>query len=97
MDSVGAGGDGDVGAGVDEEPGRGVRGAGAEGCEQAAGERGEGCGREVLLAELDKVDAVGGEARGLGEERGLASWFVSLPGFGGEAEAAGDGVAEHGT
>ncbi len=79
MDTVGAGGDGDVGAGVDEEPGRGVRGVGAEGCEQAAGERGEGCGGEVLLAELDKVDAVGGEARGLGEERGLAGRFGLRP------------------
>ena len=70
-----------------------MRGAGAEGCEQAAGERGEGCGGEVLLAELEEVDAVGGEARGLGEERGLAGWFVCPS----EAEAVGDGVAEHGT
>ena len=95
MDSVGAGGDGDVGAGVDEEPGRGV--VRAEGSEEIAGERGESCGGEVPFAELEEVDALGGEARGLGEERGLALRLGLLPGFGGEAGAVGDGVAEHGS
>jgi hypothetical protein len=96
MDSIGAGGDGDVGAGVDEEPGRGVRGTGAEGCEDVAGKRGEGGGGEIFFAELEEVDAIGGETRSLVEERGLAGGFGLLPGFGGEADAVGDGVAEHG-
>jgi hypothetical protein len=75
MDSVGAGGDGDVGAGVDEELGRGV--VCAEGCEEATGERGEVCGGEILFAELDEVDTSGGEVCGLVEEGGLTGWFVT--------------------
>jgi hypothetical protein len=94
MDSVGVGGDGYVGAGVDEEFGCGV--VLAEGCEEIASERCESCGGEVPLAELEEVDAFGGEARGLAEERGLTGGLGLLPGFGGEACAVGDGVAEHG-
>lgn len=89
MDSVGAGGESDVGAGVDEEPGCGV--VRAEGCEEAASERGEVRGGEVCFAELEEVNASGGKALGLGEERGLAGWFVSF-----ETGAVGDGVAQHG-
>jgi hypothetical protein len=91
--SVGAGGDGDVGAGVDEEFGRRV--VSAEGCEEMVGERGEVFGGEVPLAELEEVDAFGGEARGLAEEGGLTGGLGLLPGFGGEAGAVGDGVTKH--
>ena len=91
MDSVCAGGEGDVGAGVDDEFGRWVSGVGAEGCEEAAGERGEGADGEIVFSELEEVDAGSGEALGLDEERGLAGGFVSL-----ETGAVGDGVTKHG-
>ena len=80
VNSVGAGGEGNVCAGVDEEPGRGV--VRAEGCEEVAGERGEVCGGEIVFAELEEVDASGGETLGLSEERGLAGGFVSQVGNG---------------
>jgi hypothetical protein len=60
VDSVGSHRDRDVGAGVDEELG-GLR----EGFKEVAGEFGEvRCG-EVLLAELDEVDAGGSPSSGL--------------------------------
>ena len=67
VDSVSGGGDGNIGAGVDEEPCPRV----AEGFEDAAGEDGQGGGRQVFFAELDVVDAVGGPERGLVDKRGL--------------------------
>lgn len=87
MDSVGCGSESYVEAGVDEEPGGSV----VERFEDLASERGQGCGGQVLFAELNIVDAFGGPAGGFVNE-GSETGFE----FAGEEGSVGDGIAAHG-
>jgi len=87
VDAVGAGGNGDIGAGVDEQTGR------CAGCpddiDHSASEADEFLGGEILFAELDEIDPIGGEAPGLFKKRVERRRF----GFSG-VRPVGDGVTE---
>ncbi len=89
VDSVGGCGDGDVGAGVEDDFDVGAGGTG--GCDDVAGEGGEGFCGKVFFANLQEIHTGFGGVHGDANKLGLPLLFVA-----GKEIAGGDGVAEHG-